>query len=159
MRRNIVVHKYSHGFETTRLGLGPCKEHLFHKIIIVSTVQFNSFIDFEWSNNSLVDNSSHIITLLHLYCRLLDTVMSELDKIHSLGHPSGPSNVTHDSSENYFRKVNFHIFFAQFWHFALVRGCCLGDIFTYPNSKYFTPFVLLDSFNCSCFKDLSTGEK
>ena len=40
-----------------KLRLLPCKESLFHSIAIVSSVQFNSFIDFEWSNNSLVDNS------------------------------------------------------------------------------------------------------
>ena len=43
------------------------QRNVVHKIVIVITVQFNSFIDFELSDNVLVDNSSlynHIITFL-----------------------------------------------------------------------------------------------
>ena len=52
------MHKSTLHFETTKMGLIPCKESLVHKIAIISTVQFISFIDFEWSNNGLVDNSN-----------------------------------------------------------------------------------------------------
>ena len=58
MRRSIFVHKYTFHFDTACLGLVPYKESLVYKIAIVSTVQFISFIDFEWFNNGLVDNSS-----------------------------------------------------------------------------------------------------
>ena len=87
---SIVKNKYTLPFKTVRLGLVPCKESLVHKI----TVQFNSFIDFEWSNNFLFNNSCFIITLLALCCLLLVTDMSELDNIH----PLGPSDVTQDLS-------------------------------------------------------------
>ena len=62
MRRSIVMYKFTHHFETARLGFVPCKNSFVHKITIVSTFQFNFFINFRWSNNGLVDNSAHIIT-------------------------------------------------------------------------------------------------
>ena len=58
MRSNIIVHKFTLYFKTPRLGLVQCIESYVHKIAIISTVQFNSFIDFELSNNNLVDNSN-----------------------------------------------------------------------------------------------------
>ena len=42
---------------------------------------------------------AHIIILLPLYCFLLATGTSELDKIHPLAHPSGWWNVTQDLSK------------------------------------------------------------
>ena len=59
--------KYTLLLETMRLGLVPYKESLVYTIAIVSTVQFNFFVDFEWFNNSLVDNSHpyhHAVTSL-----------------------------------------------------------------------------------------------
>ena len=115
MRRSIVIHKYTLHFETVSLGLVPCKKSLLYKISIVSLVQFKSFIDFEWFVNGLLDYSS-------LYCHttislllLLATGMSELDIIHLFAHPSGPSNLTRDSSGKItLGKSIFTYFLAQF---------------------------------------------
>ena len=77
MRRSIVVHKCTFHFETKKLELISCKESLVHKV--VSTVQFNSFINFKWSNNGSIDNSSpyhHTNTFVAFF----------LDKIHSLAY-------------------------------------------------------------------------
>ena len=57
MRRNIVGHKYTVHFETVRMGLVPWEENLVHRIVIVRSVQFNSFIDCEWINNGLAEHS------------------------------------------------------------------------------------------------------
>ena len=40
------------------LDFGLHKESLVYKIAIVGTVLFNDFIDFNWFNDSLIDNSS-----------------------------------------------------------------------------------------------------
>ena len=65
--------------------------------------------------------------------------MSELDKIHLLVHPLGPSNVTQDSSMKIiWEKLIFMYLLTQFWHFkifALVRWGCLEPFFTDPNSQ------------------------
>ena len=53
----MSLNKETPHFETARLGLLPCKENFVHKIEIVSTVQFNFFVNFELSNNGLFDNS------------------------------------------------------------------------------------------------------
>ena len=58
MIRSLAMHKYRLHLESVRLGLIPCQERLVHKITVVSTDQFNFFIDFEWSNNGLADNSN-----------------------------------------------------------------------------------------------------
>ena len=58
-----------------------------------------------WSNNGLVDNSSPYHTTASL--------LSELDKIHPLVQPLGPSNVTQDSSMKItLEKSIFMYFFA-----------------------------------------------
>ena len=57
MRWSIVINRYAIRFEILRLGLVPCKEMLVHNIAIAGTIQLNTFIDFVWSNNVLVDNS------------------------------------------------------------------------------------------------------
>ena len=58
MKKNTVMDKYTLPFKNMRLKLGQCKESLVHKIAIIRTVQFNSFIDFEWSKYGLVKNYS-----------------------------------------------------------------------------------------------------
>ena len=96
-------------FETGRLGLASGIVSLVHRIAIVSTVQFDSFIDFEWSNNCLVVNSSlyyHTTILLPSF----DTGMSGLYKIHPFAHQSGPSNVTHDASAKIIFKKSIFIY-------------------------------------------------
>ena len=79
----------------------------------------------------------HHITAL--CCLLLATWMSELDKIHPLIRPSGPSNVTRGSSIKIkLDKTIFHAFFAQFCYFeifALVRRGCQGEIWQIPIHK------------------------
>ena len=45
--RSIVGPKYTLHFKTARLGFVSYKKNLVHEIVIVSSVQFNSFIDFE----------------------------------------------------------------------------------------------------------------
>ena len=59
---------------------------------------------------------THIITLLHVHRLLLATRMSELEKkIYFLAHPSGPSNVTQDSSVKVIlKKPIFMYILAQF---------------------------------------------
>ena len=57
MRRDIIMHKYTLPFKTGTQKFVPCKEGLVHKIAVVNTIQFNSFIDFEWFDNGLVDSS------------------------------------------------------------------------------------------------------
>ena len=69
-KRNFAVYKYVLHFETMKPGIELCKGSLGHKITIFYTVQFNSFIDFEWFNNGLVDNSNHIIILPAPCCLL-----------------------------------------------------------------------------------------
>ena len=105
-RRSIVVHKYTLNFETMRLGFVLCKKS-FDKIIIFSTIQFKSFIDFEWSDNGLVENS----TLPPPCCLLLATGMSEQDKVHPLAHSSCPSNITWDSSLKIHLEKSISVYF------------------------------------------------
>ena len=76
-------------FEIARLGLVPYKERFGSKITIVSTVQFNSFNNFERSNNGSFNNHPFIAFFL-----ATDTFV--LDKIHPLAHPLAVSNVIQD---------------------------------------------------------------
>lgn len=46
MSKSIAVHAYKLLFEAARLRLAPCKESLYDKIAIISSVHFNYFIDF-----------------------------------------------------------------------------------------------------------------
>ena len=161
MRRSIVVNKDTLHFETVRLGFVLYKEGLVYKIY--STIHFNSFVDFEWSNNCFINNSSLIFSLLPPCCLLSPTCMSELDKIHPLAQPSCPSNVTQDSSVKITpEKWIFMYFWAQFWHFkifASVRGeRRLPRRFFYRSqfTMHSTNFVLFDSLSNSLFKNLST---
>ena len=80
------MQKYTVHCETTGLELVPCKENLVYEIAVVSTVQFNSFIDFEWFHNGLIDNSSLYHHHTTAACLLLVTGTIELDKIHRLVH-------------------------------------------------------------------------
>ena len=121
MRRSIVVYLYTvlH-FETVRLGFVQCKKSLVHKMTIVHTVQFNSFIDFEWSSNGLVNNSSP-------YHHTTASLLSSLT-IFWIIHC--PSNVTQDLSVKItLKKSIFMYFMTLFWHFdifALVREVAWG---------------------------------
>ena len=74
-------------------------QSLFHKIAVISIVQGNSNIDFEKSNNGLVDGSSldHYTT-----ASLLPSFSIRSIKCHS--------RFVH---ENYFRKVNFQVFLVS----------------------------------------------
>ena len=114
LRRSIVVYKGTVHFETVRLRFVLCRKSLVKKIVIVCTVQFNSF-NFEWAIYSLVYNSSPyqypIITLLPSFSHI-----SELDKIHPLAHLSGPSNVTQDLFVKITLEMSiFKYFLAQIW--------------------------------------------
>ena len=65
--------------------------------------------------------------------------MSELDKINHLAHPSGPSNITRDSSRKFsLEKLIIMFFLAQFSClkiFAMVREDCLGVFVFFTNSQ------------------------
>ena len=50
IRRSIVMCTFKLHFETAE----QCKKGIFHKIAIISIVQFNFFINSEWYNNGLV---------------------------------------------------------------------------------------------------------
>ena len=83
-----------------------------YKITIVNTVQFNSFMNFEWSSNwSTIPG--HIITLQPPCCLLLVRDTSELDKIHHLAHPSGPLNITQNSSMKITLEKSIFMFFLS----------------------------------------------
>ena len=97
LRRNIVMHKYTLHFETARLRLIPWKESLVHKIAIISTVQFNSIINFEW----FILSHYHLLVAFFSQQACLNWIKSILCPIQC--HLSF-------ISENYFGKVNFHIF-------------------------------------------------
>ena len=165
MRRGIFMYKYTLHFEIVRLGLAPCKECLVHKMAIVNAVAFNSFIDFEWSNNWF-GWQFQSITLHYLpppCCFLLATGTSELDKIHSFAHPSDPSNVNWDMSMKITSEKSIFIYFSVefqcFKIFALVRSGCLGDLFTDHNVQLFYTFYLLDSLDSSLSKIWAWGQK
>ena len=124
MRRNIVMHKYTLDFETARLGLVSCKENLIHKITIVSTIQFNFFIDFEWSSWWFQPISSH-------YCLLVALGTFELDEIYFLVHLMS------------YIKITFMYLLAQFWCskiFILVIRGFLGDFLCIFIHKLFYSF-------------------
>ena len=128
---------------------------------------------FSWNPSSTLNGPimawltipANIISLPFPYCFLLATSISELDEIHPLVHPSGPSTVTWDSSVKITLEKSIFIYFlAQFWHFeifAFVMGGCLGYFFFYKSqfTKYSTLIVLLGFLNSSFFKKLSTGQK
>ena len=119
-------------FEITRLELVQCKGSLIHKITIVSTVEFNSFIEFERSNYCLIDNSS----LCHHTNVPLLVSFSPMHVWIGLNPFFAPSVSSRFVDENYFRKLNFMCFmvkFRRFKIFALIRKGCLENFFTDPN--------------------------
>ena len=147
------------------------QRNLFNKIAIISTTLFN-FINFEWSNNGLVHNSSpyHTITsLLPQIC--LNWIKSILWPIYQV----------HQTMKIFLDKPIFIYFLFQFWSFevfAFIRGGFLGDFFffffTNPNSKiilhlwpFLSPLILAFSkiwvlvksgcFSITCFNLHSFG--
>ena len=89
---------------------------------------------------------AHIITMPPPSCLLWATCTSELDKIHLLARPSGPSNVTQDSPEKMsLEKSIFMHFFPKFDSLkisALERGFCQGGFLQIPIHKVFNAFCL-----------------
>ena len=138
------------------MSLWNCETETYtiHKIAIFSTILFNSFISFEWCNHGLIVNSSPYIhhSTVSLFL-LLATGMSELDKIYPLPHPSGPSNVIRDSSVKITKENQFScISWSNFKIFALVRGGCLGDLFTDPNTEIILLLLSLTPSNSTFSK-------
>ena len=99
MSRSIVVHKYLFHCEIVKLGLFRAKKVLSFND---NTVQFNSFINFEWSNNDWLTIPALIITLQPPDCLLL--AIGTYESIRSIKYH------WRFIPENYFRKVNFHVF-------------------------------------------------
>ena len=120
------------------MGLAPCNKSFVHKIIIALFNLIPSTLNdpiMVWSTIP-----ADIITQPLCYL-LLATGTSEMDKIHPLAHLPGPSNVTWDSFMKItFRKVNFHVFFAQFWCIEIfpLKGNC---------PVFFFVFVFFYSFS------------
>ena len=52
------MHKHTLHFKTAKLRLVLSEQIIVDKIVIDNTVKFNSFVDFEWSYNGLVDCSN-----------------------------------------------------------------------------------------------------
>ena len=152
MRKSFVIHKYTLHLETVRLKLKPCKESLVHKIVIAGTLQSLSSI-FIGPLMICSTISTHILTPSSPYNLLLATGATELDKIHLLAHPSGPSNVIRDFSLKITLEKSMFMYFSVQCSFDLVRGGCLKDFFTYLNSE--SILRLLFFVNSSLFKDLS----
>ena len=69
----MIAHKCTLHFETERLEHESREENLVHKIAIVSTIHFNSFLNFEWSKMVWSTILAHILTPLHLCFLLLAT--------------------------------------------------------------------------------------
>ena len=86
---------------------------------------------------------------LLLVAFFLTTGSSEFDKIHPLAQKYHSRFVC----ENYFRKVNFHVFLGQIvmlWNiFTLVRGVCIDFFYRSQFTKYSRPLVLLESLDSS----------
>ena len=90
--------------------------------------------------NGLITVWSILLAYMLHHCCLLVTGMFELNEIHSLAPPSGPSNVTQDYSsvKINWKKSTFIYFLAQFWRFkmfAFVRGGCLWSLIRDSNSQ------------------------
>ena len=91
MRRSIAVH--------FTLKLQDWDLYLVSKVLSIKSPKLALFILIPLSTlNGLImvwsTIPAHITTLSSLYCLLLATGTSGLDKIHLLVHQSGPSNVT-----------------------------------------------------------------
>ena len=96
----------------------------------------------------------HIITLPSPGCLLLATGAS---KIHSLAHPSGPSNVPQDLSVKITTEKLIFMYFHALIYLLLWEEVAEEIFYRSQFPNYSTPFVLFESLNSSIFKDLRTG--
>ena len=102
----------------------------------------------------------HIITRMPFCYLILVTGTSELDEINSLVHPCFIKYHSRFVRENCFRKVNFHICLGPILTLKKLsffdrRLCKRFFFYRFQFTKYSTPFIILDFFNSSFFKDLS----
>ena len=108
MRRTIVECKYTLDSETARLRFVSCKENLVNKTaIVIAQFTFTASSTLNRSIMVWLTIPAHTITQLPPCCFLLARGMSELDKIHPLAYPSGPSNVTQDLPVKIILKCQF----------------------------------------------------
>ena len=129
-------------------NLSHAKKVLSIKLQLFSTVQFNSFIDFQWANNSLVDNSS-------LYNQITASLLLSSGHRHVWFWENPTFGPSIRSVKCYLWFICWNLeksiciyFLAQFWcfkMFALMRaGGCLEDFFfTDPSSLNILYFLFL----------------
>ena len=153
------MHKYTLNFEAMKQEFILCKESLVHKIAIIIPAQFDSFIDFEWSNYGLVNNSS---SYHHTKSSLLPYFSHRHVRI-GYNFSFGPNITSIQCNLRFVREISLQesIFMHFLDQFCLLKIICLRSLprkcfYRSQFRKYSTLIFLL---HFSFFKDLSADYK